>query len=193
MNKRELAFCDHYVKTGNASESAKAAGFSASHAKANSHTLLKRPHIQDQINWLMDRVREQTVLDAAVIVNELGAIALTRVDEFICKDDAGFWAGKQPEDLTEQQRAAVKEIRIQNIWQGKGEDRTLVRQEFKYVMHDKLAAIYKLGDHFGITGPSVTDRRNPFEDMDQGALDALSDAMSAALGGKLIEGETVDG
>ncbi len=187
MNNRELAFCHYYAKTGKAIESAEAAGFKS--ARSGAHAILKRPHVQEQINWLKDRVRELMVLDVAVVVNELGAIALTRTDEYLDQDEDGHWFGKAPEQLTEQQRAAVKEIKVRDIWEGEGAERHLVRQEFKYVMHDKLSALYKLGDHLGLGSGAPTDRRNPFERMDQAALDRLGDAFRHAMESHAIEGE----
>ena len=58
-------------------------------------------------------------------------------------------------------------------------------------MHDKMQALYKLGDHFGLGGDSGSKRGNPFEDMDQEVLDAIGALMEKAVDRKAIVGETV--
>ncbi len=200
MNRRELAFCAHYHVNRNAVAAATAAGYKT--PRSNAHRILGRTHVQEQLNFLAMRTAEIVALDAGVVINEYGAIALTRPDELMAPSADGRWSGKRPEELSERQRASVKQIHTHNVYvdqvhhddAGKvvGVEKVFSHQEFRYVMHDKMTALLKLGEHFDIGGGySDPGRANPFEDMPQAQLDELTRAYNEAMAPKLIEGETV--
>ena len=190
MNGRELAFCAHYAVSRSAKQAALAAGYSPTYAKNAALNLLPRQHIQEQLNYLSERQNETVALDAAVVINEFGAIAMTRPDELLKVED-GVWITKAPDELSERQRAAVKKISKRWVPTGETDENGVAirRQEFSYEMHDKLAALYKLGDHFGIGGDAGKKAGNPFEEMDQDELDAISQLMEKAVDRRAIEGE----
>lgn len=192
MNGRELAFCAHYAVHRNAEEAAIEAGFSKNHARSHSYKILRRPHIQEQLNFMAMQVADKTVLDAVVVVNELGALALTRADEFLKFVD-GRWIGKRPEELNDRQRACVRDIKTQDIWITDAENnRVYSHQEYRYVLKDSQGALYKLGDHFGVGGTIGDNSNNPFESMSQAQLEAVTIAMQNAMP-KQVEGEVVSG
>lgn len=191
MNGRELAFCAHYAVSRSAKAAALAAGYSPNYAKNASNVLLPREHIQEQLGYLTLRQNEVVAMDAAVVINELGAVAMTRPDELLRVED-GLWVTKSPDELNERQRASIKKINKRTM--RRADPETGVEeayQEFSYEMHDKMAALYKLGDHFGIGGDAGKKAGNPFEDMDQDELDAISSLMEKAVDRKAIEGEVV--
>ncbi len=194
MNKRELAFCAHYAVERNATRAAEAAGYKK--AREMGLRILKRPHVIEQLNWITEQRNQLVVLDAATVVNELGAVALTRPDEFM-KEVDGVYVFKRPDELNERQRACVRDIKTRMVRTGEhDEEGNEIRvQEFSYVFHDKMSALHKLGDHFGLgEDPSKRSQGNPFEDMEQDELEALQTVMERAMNRKTpaIEGEVVD-
>ncbi len=181
MNRRELAFCAHYAVSLNADQAARAAGYSISYARHDAYRLVNRPHIQEQLKHLAERTTELLAMDVNAVVNELGAIVMTRPYELMEKVD-NLWGWKHPNDLTERQHAAIKEIKVRNNYvDGPDGQRVVGSQEFRYILHEKLPALFKLGEHFGLGGGVDPNRRNVFEDLPQEDLDRLTEAMRAAM------------
>jgi phage terminase small subunit len=61
LTKKQDSFCWHYARNGNATKSAKLAGFSEKTAYSIGHELLKKPEIQARIQELQDAMHhEQT-------------------------------------------------------------------------------------------------------------------------------------
>ena len=179
MNGRELAFCAHYAIHRNAEQAALAAGYAPRHARKHSYEILKRPHIQEQLNHLADRAQELLALDKAVVLNDLGAIALTRPIEFLTTDEQGHWTGKRPEELTQRQMAAVRDIDVRDVKDDAGK---VIGQRFRYRLKDAQGALYRLGDHFGIGDVEHPGGdQNPFEDMPQDQLERLTKAYQSAI------------
>jgi len=182
LNTRELAFCMAYVKERNASKAAKAAGFKS--PQSNGASILRRPHVQEQINWLMERAQEQMVLDTGRVLTELAAIALNRVDSYFKIVD-GVYVAKPPEELTEQQKMAISKINIRTM---RPNDEGEVVQEFTYEFHDKMAALGRLGEHYGIGAKDgAKSKGNPFEEMEQDELDEIASLMERAMDRKAID------
>ena len=189
MNQRELAFCAHYAVSRNALQACLSAGYSTSFAHHHAHELTNRPHIQEQLKHLAERTNELMAMDVNLAVNELGAIVTTRPYELMEKIN-DWWRWKHPDDLTERQHAAVKEIKVLDHYEDDAEGhRVLVSQTFKYTLHEKLPALFKLGEHLGIGSVVDPNKRNVFEDLPQEDLDRLTEAMRAAMEPK---GITVD-
>lgn len=184
MNGRQLAFCASYVKCRNAEQAMIDAGYSPHTIRSNAYKFLQNPAIQEQINFLTNMQREQMVLDANLVINELGAIAFTRPHELIELRD-GKWVKKRPEDIPDRVQAAIKKISVRTMKDGS--------QEFSYELYDKMPALYKLGEHLGVGEAGHRDTGgNPFEDMDQEELDAIQTTMQKALDRRALIGEVED-
>ena len=190
MNSRELAFCAAYAKTRNPTEAARMAGFSS--PRKNAQAILRRPHVQEQVKFLVDRVNENMALDVTRVVVELASVALNRVDEYYKFDAEGRYIAKSPDELTDQQKMAIRSI---GVTHRRDEDTGRVSNVYNYQFHDKMAALNKLGDHFGLTkgDEGAKAKGNPFEDMGQEELDAIQLAMEKAMDRRAIEGEVVNG
>lgn len=63
LNARQKAFCEYYVASGNATESARRAGYSEKYAGQNSDKLLKNTNIQIYIEELNKKVKDKRIAD----------------------------------------------------------------------------------------------------------------------------------
>lgn len=63
LNARQKAFCEFYVASGNATESAVKAGYSEKYAGQNSDKLLKNTNIQIYIEELNKKVKDNRIAD----------------------------------------------------------------------------------------------------------------------------------
>lgn len=149
VNAKELKFAEHYVSDPNAAASARAAGYSESFANHMASSVLQRPHVQEHIAYLRKKIEKAIVADAATVIDELVKVAFASPVDFL-KFEEDRWTGKKPDELTAEQRSAVCEIHVRDVYEGKGENRRLVRQEFKYKLVDKMAALTGLGKHTGV-------------------------------------------
>lgn len=74
MNERQKKFAEYYAQSGNASESAKKAGYSEKFAGQNADKLLKNTNIAEYIRELTDKAKDERILtakDRQVMLSEI--------------------------------------------------------------------------------------------------------------------------
>lgn len=84
LNPKQEAFCLHYAKTGNATESYKIAGYSAKTDRAvyaNANRLLKNDGVRDRLKELADEMKSEKIASIAEIQERLTAIMRGEVQE----------------------------------------------------------------------------------------------------------------
>lgn len=77
LNVKQEAFCLHYAKTGNATESYKKAGYAAKTAKtiyANANRLLKNDKVQARLQELADEMKSEKIADIREIHEYLTSV-----------------------------------------------------------------------------------------------------------------------
>ena len=62
LNARQKAFCEYYVASGNATESARRAGYSENYAKNRIHELLKNVGICGYIEELNEKAKDSRIM-----------------------------------------------------------------------------------------------------------------------------------
>jgi PBSX family phage terminase large subunit len=67
MNPKELKFCDEYIKTGNAKQSALTAGYSKNFAISGVYRMMEREHIKKYIAKRMKEVEDASICSLAEI------------------------------------------------------------------------------------------------------------------------------
>lgn len=192
MNRRELAFCAAYAKTRSPTKAAEMAGYSQ--PRHNGPRLLNRPHIQEYLNRLGEKVQDHIALDAAEVVNQIGAVAMTNATEFWKQAEDGLWVGLSPSELNDRQRVAVKKVHVRTTKQkyvdDDGEVRERMVQEFKYDLYDKSDALVQLGKHFEIFGSDgeESSKGNRFRNLPAGQLERLGALLEQGLNGETVDG-----
>src|SRR6478752_1453026 len=82
-------FADKYLETGNASESARCAGYSAPSAGVTGSKLLKRLDVQEYLATKAAKLQSVTDLSQDRVIGELSALAFANIADFITVDDDG--------------------------------------------------------------------------------------------------------
>ena len=75
LTNKQLKFCDEYIKRGNATKSAVAAGYSKKTAYSMANQLLKKLEVKQYIKAQMDEIKSAKIADATEILELLSRIA----------------------------------------------------------------------------------------------------------------------
>ena len=75
LTNKQLKFCDEYIKSGNATKSAVAAGYSKKTAYSMANQLLKKLEVKQYIKAQMDEIKSAKIADATEILELLSRIA----------------------------------------------------------------------------------------------------------------------
>ena len=86
LNVKQEAFCLHYAKTGNATESYKKAGYKVKNdnsAAASANTLLRNPKIQERLKELADEVASESIANIKEIQEYLTSVMRRELREYV--------------------------------------------------------------------------------------------------------------
>ena len=84
LNPRQEAFCWHYAKTGNATESYKQAGYAAKTESAiasGASVLLKNPKVKSRLGEIMEELNSAKIASVREVQERLTAILRQETDE----------------------------------------------------------------------------------------------------------------
>lgn len=74
LNEKQKAFCDHYIKTLNATEAAILAGYSKKTARSIGAENLTKPYIKDYIELQLAKMEEARIADATEVLQYLTGV-----------------------------------------------------------------------------------------------------------------------
>lgn len=141
LTQKELRFIDEYMIDLNATQAAIRAGYSKKTANEIGYENMIKPRIRNIIRQKQLHRQVNSSITADMIIKELIRIGFSDVKDVV------NWNGwvvtpKNADELTEDQTAAISEM---------------VPNKFgvKIKMHDKVAALEKLGKHLGIFTDTV--------------------------------------
>lgn len=81
MNERQRRFADEYIKLGNIEQAAIKAGYSEKYARGNAHKLVANVSIKNYINEQIQKIRDESIMDAKEALSILSDIARGKRDE----------------------------------------------------------------------------------------------------------------
>lgn len=81
MLPRQKRFCEEFVKSGNATQSAKDAGYSEKTAYSTGQRMLKNVEVQSYIRSLQDEIKNENIIDAQKMQEILTSIILQESEE----------------------------------------------------------------------------------------------------------------
>ena len=75
LTPKEKKFCQEYVRTGNASEAVRLAGYSEKNVRQRGSKMLAKDYILAYINELMEELKKEAIADADEVLQLLTSIA----------------------------------------------------------------------------------------------------------------------
>lgn len=198
MTPRQAEFCRFIAQGMSAQQAAKDAGYTAQYAKSKSGALARKPEIIAEVQRLRQRLNERADKSATDVVNEYSTIAFTDRTGFLKPDEdfPGCYVYKSPDELDDDQRAVVE--KVTTTWRKvertiNGEKKLVERQEFNYVLADKMNALQQMGRHFGIFDDKIKlqlNQQNPFKNASPEQLQQLKASFVGIMsGGQVVDGE----
>lgn len=145
-NGRHERFCHEYLEDFNGTRAYRASGYRAKNdnvAAVGASKLLRNPKVQERLTELRARydakLQERVVVNKESIIRELARLGFAQLSD-VADWGPGHLKLKDSSELTPDALAAVKKVRF-----GK--------EGLQIELHDKVAPLTRLGDHFGLRTP----------------------------------------
>ena len=137
LNDRQRSFVNEYLKDLNAKQAAIRAGYSERRAGELGYQLLHKPTIAAAIQEAMQKREKRTQITADRVLQEIAAVAFAHMGQF------ARWGGQSVTltDSSEVDPRAVAEVK---------QTMNQFGSNVGIKLHDKLAALEKLGKHLGM-------------------------------------------
>jgi phage terminase small subunit len=177
-------FVAEYLVDLNGSAAALRAGYSESTCRNRAVLLLQDPEIRGRIeDALLARI-ERTRVNADNVVREYLRLATSDIGELF--DDTG--AMHPMKDLPKDVRRAIQSVEVEELFEGRGEERVRIGRIRKVRMIDKIRALDMLTKHVGvrdlfpqkveISVPEGIDVRTKYSEEDRKLLKDLAIEMA---------------
>jgi phage terminase small subunit len=169
LNDKQKRFCEEYMKSFNATDAYKKAGYTAEghSAEAAANKLLSNIEVQEYLQELRKEAKIRYDIDVDKIITELKHIAYSRITDYCQIKDIDSFIGLDAEgkpiiekdqgievfntdNLTDGQKAALQEIR-QN------------RKGLSVKTYDKIKALELLAKYAGIGEQELIERLEALE------------------------------
>ncbi|WJY27463.1 terminase small subunit [Sporosarcina trichiuri] len=110
LTVKQQKFADYYIETGNASESARKAGYSKTYATTHVYKLLDNARIRDYVDKRMAELASERIADQTEILELLTAIARGQVTEEVL-----IGTGKGAQTITDMDVDASNRIKAAEL------------------------------------------------------------------------------
>ena len=152
LTAKQQRFVSEYLVDANGTQAAIRAGYSPRTANEQASRLLAKVNVASAVQAKQQHLAERSAVGADRVIEELCAIAFTKLSDIAPWDDRG--PRLIPSDELENQvAAAVSSLKVKRRREvnGKGEDAVVWEVEEREIkMHDKLGALDKLAKHLGL-------------------------------------------
>lgn len=190
-NSKHERFAQELAKGSSASAAYVEAGYAKS--DSNASRLSGNEKVWSRVDELLGEGAAKAGVTIERIVAELAKVGFANMGDFL-KATTGGDPYFVYADLTDEQKAALAEVTVEDFKEGRGEDARDVRR-IKFKLYDKLGALEKLGKHLGMFkdkveltgkdgGPIKTQDLSRLSDEQLAALDAILGTVADAGGGE---------
>lgn len=138
-NQRHELFCQYYVQLGNANKAYAMAGYQL-HSGSVAR-LVKRPDIQQRIQFLRQKICEELEVTSERVLREYAVIAFSNLADYLQQRDNEGVGVKSLHALSKEQASAISEFKETETTRGK----TLT-----FKLYDKMNALGVLSKHLGL-------------------------------------------
>jgi phage terminase small subunit len=148
MKKKELTpkqkrFVDEYLIDLNATQAAIRAGYKEKTARFIAAENLTKPIIQEVIQKAMNERSKRTEVTQDRTLKELARIGFSDIRKYFDEDGSL----KKITDLDDDAAAVVSSVEVDELFEGRGEDRIQIGYTRKIKLWDKNSALEKIGKH----------------------------------------------
>ena len=151
-SKRIKAFILHYLKSYNATQAAKDAGYSKKTAYSSGQRLLKNVEIQQAIIKAESRLENKLFISKEKILKELAVIGFSSIDDYLTIGEGGLVQANTFEEMPIGSISAIKKVKekrtIRQI-QDDSED-MILDSTFEFELYDKPQALINMGKELGM-------------------------------------------
>lgn len=130
LTEKERIFCHEYIVDWNKSRAAKSAGYSEKTAGQTGYDNLKKPYIQQYVDFIKDDIAREAGISKLLMINELKNLATANLPTIIKKL-------KESKPLTDLEERAIQEIHEDKKELGEGG--SLINKTIKVKLADKRA------------------------------------------------------
>ena len=150
-------FVDEYLIDMNGTQAAIRAGYSEATAQEQSSQLLDRPDIRELVEQRQKDRIDRTQISQDLTVNELKAIALSDIADFVIVKEGGVIEQRPFNELKKEQTRCVKKIK-QTVRTAQSSDGAVIHQTavLELELYDKVKSLELLGRHLGIFNDKLT-------------------------------------
>jgi len=141
-------FIQEYLKDYDAPRAVVACGYcdgSLGEGVVRARGALLRRTLRKQIRLRADNIAHQCGITAEKIMREMAGLAFSNIGDYL--SPGGFGAVKDISSIPRALLGAIKEISVDQIFEGRGDDKTYTGDRVKLKLHDKMEALKLLGGH----------------------------------------------
>jgi len=154
LTEKQEKFCREYVKDFNGTQAAIRAGYSKNTANEQAPRLLVNVSVSNRISELTKKQAEKSEITAQMIIDEFKKIAFTSIAHL-----HNTWiTRKEFEDLTDDQKAAIQEIKTRTRTEVINKTAYEI-EEIQIKLYDKQRALENLGKHIGFYAEDNAQRK----------------------------------
>lgn len=144
LKPQHRLFVSHYLKFGNATKAALAAGYSKKTARVQASALLSKPDIREAINKKVEKVIEKTDLSAAAVLAQIQKHAFANIKDAFDKEGKFLPLHEMPEEVS----ATLSGIETDELFGGRGKNKKKIGVTRKIKKTDSIRALELLAKHF---------------------------------------------
>jgi len=174
LSPKQLRFCREYVIDYNGTQAAIRAGYSKKTATEQASQLLIKLNIQEEVLRLKSLQYKRLQMSADEVLAELSLIARADISQAYDSNGSLMNIHAMPESI----RKVISGVDVDEIFDGKGDDKEFIGYTKKVKLFDKIRALGYLGEHFGM-----------FKGENSGGVQIFTQMGAVKVGGKELKVE----
>jgi len=143
LSPKQDRFCQVYVIELNGKKAAIKAGYSKKTAESQASRLLSKAKVRARVDQLKLKVEKKLEIKKENILRELHQISTTDI-LYLFNEDGSF---KPLKEIPEAIRRSIASVEVEELFEGKGEERQHIGYTKKIKFWDKLGSLKLLGQH----------------------------------------------
>lgn len=144
LNPKHQLFVNEYLKSKNATQAAKKAGYSKKTADVQGSRLLRNVRIKAAVTKALNKATEKAELSAADVLADIRKLAKANIADAFAEDGSLLPIHEIPEHL----QFALSSVETDEIVVGKYNKKRVIGKTRKFKLSDKVRALEMLAKHF---------------------------------------------